>query len=774
MKIFYLSIIFGVVLCFHSYAQITLVDYGSSWAYFDDESEPPSQGLLDWFEPDFIDTTWSTGPAHIGYGDGDEATLINDQTKTVYLRHPFFVSDSSAYQDLDLNLIYDDGAVVYLNGIEKWRVNMPSDTIVYGTFASSNSGDNALAFTTILNSFVTGMNLLAIEVHQRSSSSSDISFDFKLTANIPGAVNVTRGPYLQKGSPSRMTLKWRTATSTESIIHYGINQNNLVNEISDLTPKTEHEVVLNGLSPNTKYYYEISNSAAVLITGADDVYFQTSPVTGNTDPYTFWVLGDCGTGNNNQRAVRNAYYNYIGNNHTDGILLLGDNAYDDGLDEEYQLALFENMYEAKLKNTITWACLGNHDGHSANSSDQTGPYYDIFSFPVNGESGGLSSGTEAYYSFDYGNVHFISLESYETDRSVGGAMYNWCKSDLQNTTQKWIVAFWHHPAYSKGSHDSDTESNLIQMRQNFMPLLDSNGVDLVLSGHSHSYERSYFLNGHYGSSASFDSTAHTFGANGYGDGRQSGNGAYEKEYTNPTGHNGMVYVTAGSSGKTSNGDLNHQAMYYSVSELGSCVLEVQGDQMDLKFLRNTEVVEDYFTIIKTPDCIVGNMCDDGNPCTVNDYLDEDCNCTSGRIDEVVYNGDEGPGTLRGVIDCATEGDTIAFAATLNGDTIILSSDRIPLQKDLIILGNGKTNTMIDASMISFAFEIGSGKSISMKSLSLIGGLDTNGSAFQNYGQLRLEDVDILKKAGAPFNSVLILNQTTGSFLDVEGAVKIQD
>jgi hypothetical protein len=774
MKLFTLSMIFYLSLSLHLYGQITLVDYGSPWAYFDQESEPPNQGVLDWFDPDFIDTTWSSGPAHIGYGDGDEVTLINDQTETVYLRHAFLVSDPSVYQNIDLNLIYDDGAVVYLNGMEEWRVNMPSDPISYSTFASSNSGDNAFASTSITNSLVTGMNLLAIEVHQRSSSSSDISFDFKLAATIPGAVNVTRGPYLQKGSPSNIAIKWRTASNTESIVRYGTNQNNLVNQTSDLTPKTEHEILLSGLAPNTKYFYEVSNSSAVLVTASDDLYFQTSPNNNSADPYTFWVLGDCGTGNSNQRAVRNAYYNYIDTNHTDGILLLGDNAYNDGLDAEYQLALFENMYEAKLKNTVTWSCLGNHDGHSANSDTQTGPYYDIFSFPANGESGGTASGTEAYYSFDYGNVHFISLDSYETDRSVGGAMYNWCKTDLQNTLQKWIIAFWHHPAYSKGSHDSDTESNLVQMRQNFMPLLDSNGVDLILSGHSHSYERSYFLNGHYGNSTSFSSTLHTFGANGFGDGRLNSNGAYEKEYDNPNGDNGLVYVTAGSSGKTSSGDLDHQAMYYSVAQLGSCVLEIHDDQLDLKFLRNTGAIEDYFTIIKAPDCMAGEQCDDGNPCTIDDFLDEDCNCIGGQKDQVVVVGDAGAGTLRGVIDCATEGDSITFSSTLDGDTIRLISNHILVDKNLVLLGKGILNTTIDASNISYAFELSAGKSLQLHGLSLISGYGTSGSAIRNNGQLMLENVSILRSVGAPLNNVLILNQNAGSQLDLKGSVDIQD
>ncbi len=148
------------------------------------------------------------------------------------------------------------------------------------------------------------------------------------------------------------------------------------------------------------------------------------------------------------------YYSYPGSADTDGIFFLGDNAGSKGLDLDYQYRVFD-MYDSKLKNSITWSCVGNHDDIASIVGSQTGPYYDIFTFPKNGESGGMPSGTESYYSFDYGNIHFIFLNSFDEDRSVGSAMYNWALSDIQNTTQKWIVAFWHHPPYSAGWHPSE-------------------------------------------------------------------------------------------------------------------------------------------------------------------------------------------------------------------------------------------------------------------------------------------------------------------------------
>ncbi|MCK5369843.1 MAG: metallophosphoesterase family protein, partial [Cyclobacteriaceae bacterium] len=594
-------------------AQTTLINYGASYSYYDNANEPALEGALDWNDVAYNASAWETGNAHLGYGDSDEATTINENTNAAYVRHTFTFDNASPNTSLNLNLTYDDGAVVYLNGNEVWRVNMPIGAISYNTFAITSSGENATASTIISDLLIVGTNVLAVEIHQENATSSDISFDFQLIGTTPEQVIVIRGPYLQKGTSSSMVVRWRTATATESVIDYGTALGNLDQNVSDLTIKTEHEIEITGLAANTLYYYQIGNSSAVLIPEASELYFITHPTTGSSQPLTFWVLGDAGTANNNQRAVRDAYYNYIGTDFINGILFLGDNAYNDGSDTEYQSAIFD-IYDERLKNSVAWSTMGNHDGNQADSESQTGPYYDIFTFPKSGESGGMASGTEAYYSFDYGNVHFIVLESCETDRSIGGAMYNWAVSDIQNTIQDWIIAFWHHPPYSKGSHDSDTETPLEQMRQNFLPMLENNGVDLVLSGHSHSYERSYFLNGHYGTSGTFNSATHTIGINGYGDGKIDGTGAYEKTTNGADSGKGAVYVVAGSSGTLSNVS-NHDAMAVALYQFGSCIIEVDGNVLNVKFIRETGAIDDYFTIQK--DCLTAG-CDEGPSLSIDD------------------------------------------------------------------------------------------------------------------------------------------------------------
>jgi hypothetical protein len=273
--------------------------------------------------------------------------------------------------------------------------------------------------------------------------------------------------------------------------------------------------------------------------------------------------------------------------------MLGDNAYENGTDSEYQAAVFD-MYPTILRQSVLWPTIGNHDTAQSSNPPAGLPYFAMFTLPANAEAGGMASGTEKYYSFDYANIHFICLDSMTSDRSSTGAMANWLRADLASTTRQWTIAFWHHPPYTKGSHDSDTEQNLVEMRQTFLPILEDGGVDLVLAGHSHSYERSFLIDGHYGTSSTFTNAMKKDG----GSGRPNETGAYNKATLGAGAHEGAVYAVAGSSGQISGGTLNHPAMFISLNNLGSMVFDVNGNSLDAKFLRENGAIADSFRIVK--------------------------------------------------------------------------------------------------------------------------------------------------------------------------------
>ncbi|HEY0156512.1 MAG TPA: fibronectin type III domain-containing protein [Thermoanaerobaculia bacterium] len=580
-------------------AETPLVTGNSLWKYLNDGS---NQGTA-WREPGFNDGTWSAGVAQLGYGDGDESTFVSygpdpgRKPITTYFRQTFQVDNPAGLASVKLRLIRDDGAVVYVNGVEVFRTNMPTGTIAYNTLAAGNSSsaDEAMWHETTVSAsrFVAGTNTVAVEVHQEYSGSSDMSFALELLGNDGSTpVSLRRGPYLQLGTPTSIVVRWRTDIATAGRVRYGTSAGGLTQYVDDPNVTTNHSVTLTGLSPFTTYYYSVGTPTATIAGGAG-YKFLTSPEPGTSVSTKIWVLGDSGTADSSARAVRNAYYNRYGAS-ANLWLMLGDNAYDNGTDSEFQAAVFD-MYPEMLRSSVLWPTIGNHDTAGSFTYSPDIAYYDIFTLPTRGEAGGEPSGTERYYSFDYGNIHFVCLDSMTTDRSPLGPMMTWLRNDLATTNQKWIIAFWHHPPYSKGGHDSDIETPLVEMRENALPILEQYGVDLVLGGHSHSYERSYLIDGHYGRASTFVSSMKVDG----GDGRTTGTGAYRKPGTNS--HEGAVYAVAGSSGMASgNGPLNHPAMYISLMNLGSMVLDVNRDELHAQFLREDGSIADTFTIIKAP------------------------------------------------------------------------------------------------------------------------------------------------------------------------------
>lgn len=414
------------------------------------------------------------------------------------------------------------------------------------------------------------------------------------------AAQIVRGPYLQRATSTSIIVHWRTDVATDSRVWYGPDPGHLETMVDDPAVTLEHLVEVSGLVPETCSVYAIGTSAQVLAGGDVDHQFCTS----STDPasdLTVWVVGDSGTANANAAAVRDAYLASGLGVPPDVWLMLGDNAYPDGTDAQYQAAVFD-MYPSLLRQVAVWPAFGNHDAHSASSLDQTGPYFDMFSLPTLGEAGGLASGSEAYYAFDSGPVHFVCLDSAGLV-TPSQAMLDWLAADLAATDRPWTIAFFHHPPYTKGSHDSDNPGDsggrMTAMREVVLPILESYGVDLVLSGHSHAYERSFLVDGHYGTSETLEPTMILDG----GDGSVAGDGAYVKA---AAPHHGAVYAVAGSSGQTGGGPLDHPVMHVSLDELGSMVLTVQGDAwLEGVFLDagTPGLVRDQFRVMRDPTAV---------------------------------------------------------------------------------------------------------------------------------------------------------------------------
>ena len=414
----------------------------------------------------------------------------------------------------------------------------------------------------------------------------------------PKPLLLVRGPYLQDGTRTNIVVRWRTSQSTNGFVQFGLSDASLTWAITNSIWTNDHTVALTNLSPDTKYYYAIGADETNLA-GGPVYFFVTAPATAR--PTRIWAMGDFGTTGRygtGALAVRDAYYAFTSNRYTDVWLMLGDNAYDTGTDAEYQRGVFD-VYQDMLRQTVAWSTIGNHETYASNALGHVA-YYDIFTLPSQGEAGGIPSGTLHYYSFDYGNIHFVCLDSELSDQTDTGPMATWLREDLSSNTNEWLIAFWHSPPYTKGSHDSDsdtdTDGHLKNMREVFVPILESYGVDLVLSGHSHIYERSYLLHGHYGKSPTFQPGSMIVNA---GSGRPNDTGAYLK--LGDAGEvSGTVYVVAGSGGFATFQSGRHPAMYAALLQIGSLVIDVNSNRLDAMFLRDTGAIEDSFTMIKGP------------------------------------------------------------------------------------------------------------------------------------------------------------------------------
>lgn len=472
------------------------------------------------------------------------------------------------------------------------------------------------------------------------------------TSPCQGAEGTLSRLFLQQLTDSSVIIKWR-GDATGVCVGMQMDALDTFVEATD-TDDNHREVLVTGLTPQTLYYYSVGGAATAPATQL----FTTSPIPGDLpqDGNTrIWLIGDSGTGGDDERddhegeaaqvlAGMQTFAAADGEN-VDVFLMLGDNAYTSGTDFNYQQAVFET-YPELLMQTSVWPTIGNHEmglfGVSSDPDPQKYfefpgdelsrmPYLGIFSLPADGQAGGVASGTEQYYSFDYGNVHIVSLDSQLSarDDAQRATMRSWVIDDLSSNNADWTVVIFHHPPYSKGAnHDSDTTElrGLIDlpqrlMREEFVGVFDTYGVDVVYGGHSHSYERSFYLRGHTGTSDTFTPAAHAELVGGDPALPASGRAGETYAQLSPTSggiDDRVVYTVAGNSGKadSSAGSLTDPAVWLrhaahieqpadtvmpkrrGMNVLGSVIVDASANELKASFIDDSGAVLDSFTITR--------------------------------------------------------------------------------------------------------------------------------------------------------------------------------
>jgi hypothetical protein len=428
-----------------------------------------------------------------------------------------------------------------------------------------------------------------------------------------------RGPYVQMAQADSMTIVWRTSAKIQPVVKYGAVPDKLdqtvpaasisLNETiqkgvgsyaaEDVVEPglCQYEARISGLAPLTTYYYGVYDGAKLLAGGDESYRFRTYPKAGAAEAVRFAAFGDSHGEGWLKTGVEQSLRGLCEKEKTplSLYLLLGDLT-NKGRNKEYQY-LFEpgDVFRRAI---VLWPTMGNHDiVSSPDGSKIVGPYCDAFVLPTQGEGGGAPSGTEAYYSFNYGRVHFVAIAAFHVAREADSPMAKWLKEDLAKAKADggtdWVIAYVHSPPFTRhgSGNTSDREIEQVMMRAFIVPILEEGGVDMVLSGHMHVYERTKLIDGCY--------TTPVVASNSVlddGDGDPKGDGAYRKSAgLNP--HDGTVGVVVGIGGGPGQEGEHPLARRFSLDG-GMLVVDVDGETLTARMMRSDGVIRDTFSIVK--------------------------------------------------------------------------------------------------------------------------------------------------------------------------------
>jgi hypothetical protein len=286
-------------------------------------------------------------------------------------------------------------------------------------------------------------------------------------APTPAGAVVQRTPYLQQVTTSSAMIGWVTTAPEGERVVVTTPAGDAVTTAPAVVQRsaqrsageTQMWATLTGLEPDTIYCYALANGAPM----TERIGMRTAPAATSSKPVRFLAFGDSGGGGNDQYQLRDRMFDVP----YDLIVHTGDIAYDDGTIGEFEDNVF-GVYADLFSSLPFFPAAGNHEYKTL----QGAPFRDVFALP--GDSG------EKWYSYDWGRVHFAALDT-EADYVTQAA---WLDADLAASAAPWKIVYLHRPPYSSGNHGSDT-----RLRTLLAPVLEKHGVQLVLAGHDHHYER---------------------------------------------------------------------------------------------------------------------------------------------------------------------------------------------------------------------------------------------------------------------------------------------
>jgi predicted phosphodiesterase len=376
---------------------------------------------------------------------------------------------------------------------------------------------------------------------------------------LPAVNSYAEGPehvnlsWAQNATGKTMVVSWKTLEQEPSMVEFG-GEKDLGSSV-----KAEHYfseacgyyinyAELRGLEPDTKYFYRCGSPA----TWSEIQSFRTGHKTDK--PFTFISYGDTRRHVDKLREVQEAMIK-----HDPGFVIhTGDYVYN-GRNQKLWNKWFYAM-EGLLGNVPFMGTLGNHDNDAIN-------YFDQFIFPNN----------EMYYSFDYGNAHFMMIYKPKRGESIepGTPQYSWIENDLRkaaaNKNIKWKFAFWHVPGYSASMVGRDKK-----IIKTLYPLLEKYDVDIVFNGHRHNYERTHIIKE--------DKVVKT-----------------GSDFIYKDNSPGIISVVSGGGGGPLTKTKTDWWTAYTEKTHHFCHVSIDGNKLEFKAIRPDNTILDSFTIVKETD-----------------------------------------------------------------------------------------------------------------------------------------------------------------------------
>jgi len=294
--------------------------------------------------------------------------------------------------------------------------------------------------------------------------------------------DLIRWPYVQSVTDASAIIAWGSPVEEQTgYLHYGTSGDYgiaIPSDVSEIpsygdTTLAIHSVELTGLEPGTEYCYQVQVGDHEI---AGALRFRTAPDSPYA-PARFFAFGDLGTSTPDQLAIRDRM---LAQHHDiDLWFTTGDNAYPAGTHQAYQAHVF-SIYREMWTRIPVFPVPGNHDYITENAQ----PYLDNFFLPRNAWR---EEDKERYYSIDWGPIHFVGLDSEDPMFQLDGEddMVAWVDADLAATDKPWKIVAWHRPPYE----GHPTRAPDVATWYHLVPLMQKHGVQLVLLGHNHFYER---------------------------------------------------------------------------------------------------------------------------------------------------------------------------------------------------------------------------------------------------------------------------------------------